>query len=156
MIKGYIDENQNTLFVCPYCGFQKHFNVSQFNGKRKNLTIKCQCGKSTEFQIEFRQSFRKTIGIPGVCIFDKTQIRCDVIIRDISLGGVGLEFVFVNKRYLAQIKIGDIIVIEFKLNHKKEKILRKRCIIRLKLDSIIGAEFTDENYSRDVGFFMMN
>lgn len=155
-IKAYVDEkNSTSLFVCPHCGFQKSFSVLPFKNKKKNLTIKCQCGESTEIQIEFRQYFRKQVGFPGVCVIDKKKIRCDIIIRDISLGGVGIEFVFVNKRHLTDIELGDIIFIEFKLDNIKEILIIKRCIIRLKLNSIVGAEFRDQKHAREIGFFMM-
>ncbi|MBF0378157.1 MAG: PilZ domain-containing protein [Desulfamplus sp.] len=158
MVKGYIDNNNESLFVCPNCGFQRKFNALPFKDKKKTLTIKCQCGQSTEMQLEFRKYFRKQVGIPGSCYIEKDsddKKKFDIIIKDISLGGVGIEFVFVNKKYISQIGVGDIIVVEFNLDEKKDKPITKRCAVRIKMNNVIGAEFVDENYSQVIGFYMM-
>ncbi|MBF0233496.1 MAG: PilZ domain-containing protein [Desulfamplus sp.] len=155
MIKGYIDDRNNTLFICPHCGFQKNFNALPFKNK-KNLAIKCKCGQSTEMKIEFRQYFRKRVGLPGTCILDKHQTRCDIIIKDISLGGVGIEFVFVHKKHINQIEVGDTIFIEFKLDDTKNNNITKKCVVRIKIDNTIGAEFIDEQHNKTIGFYMMN
>ncbi len=154
MIKGYIDEHNQALFVCPSCGFQKKFSAIQFKDKKK-ISVKCRCGQSTEMQIEFRQYFRKKVGLPGVCFIPKNKTRCDIIIKDISLGGVGIEFVFVHKKYLAEIESGDVIFVEFKLDTTKENPITKRCIVKIKMDNMIGAEFADENYAKAIGFYLM-
>lgn len=155
MIKGYIDDKDNTLFVCPSCGFQKRFNVSPFKDRKKTLTIKCQCGESNEMQLEFRQYFRKQVDIPGVCIIEKKKRKCDIIIRDISIGGIGIEFIFVNKKHLADIEQGDNISVEFQLDILQEKTINKKCIVRTKSDTTVGAEFIDYNYTKAIGFYMM-
>lgn len=154
MIKGYIDNNNNTLFLCPNCGFQKIFNALPFKDKKK-ITIKCQCGISTKMDIEFREHFRKKVEIPGVCIVEKSKKRCDIIIDDISVGGVRIKFVFINKKYIAEIEVGDTIFIEFQLDTAKEKVITKKCIVKIKLNTMIGAAFSDDNYSREIGFYMM-
>ncbi|MBF0573556.1 MAG: PilZ domain-containing protein [Desulfamplus sp.] len=156
MVIGYIDNNNESLFVCPNCGFQRRFNALPFKDKKKTLTIKCKCGQSTDIQLEFRKYFRKRLGIPGLCSIEKdNKKKFDIIIKDISLGGVGIEFIFVNKKYMAEIEIGDIIVVEFQLDYKKEKPIIKRCAVRIKMNNVIGAEFIDENYSQVIGFYMM-
>ncbi|MBF0301512.1 MAG: PilZ domain-containing protein [Desulfamplus sp.] len=105
--------------------------------------------------IEFRQHFRKKVGLPGVCLMEKNNTRCDIIIKDISLGGVGVEFIFVHKKYMAEIEVGDVIFVEFKLDNLKETIINKRCTVKIKMDNMIGAEFNDENYSKVLGFYLM-
>ncbi|MBF0228005.1 MAG: PilZ domain-containing protein [Desulfamplus sp.] len=156
MIKGYIDNNNESLFICPNCGFQRRFNALPFKDKKKTLTIKCKCGQSTDIQLEFRKYFRKKVGIPGSCSIENDNKRkFDIIIKDISLGGVGIEFVFVNKKYISEIEVGDIVVVEFKLEHKREKPIIKRCIVKIKINNVIGAEFVDENYAQVIGFYMM-
>ncbi|MBF0389264.1 MAG: PilZ domain-containing protein [Desulfamplus sp.] len=154
MIKGYIDNNNDTLFVCPNCGFQKRFSALPFKEK-KRLTIKCQCGVSTDMLIEFRQFFRKPISLPGVCLIENSQVSCDVIIKDLSLGGVSLEFVFINKKYLSDIEIGDIVYVEFQLDNAKEQIIRKKCAVKTKVGNTVGGEFLDDSFTREIRFYMM-
>ena len=153
MVKCYIDENNETLFVCPNCGLQKQFNASRFKLK-KNIKITCKCGHTENIQIEFRKFFRKKTELPGVCTIDKNRRKCDILIKDISIGGVAIQFVFINKKYLADIKEGDIVHVEFKIDNSEEKVITKKCVVRQKIDDIVGAEFADENYAKIIGSYI--
>lgn len=155
MVKAYVDEQTQTVFLCPHCGFERRFDASPFKNKKKTLTVKCKCGNSTEMEIEFRKQFRKKVELFGSCIIKKTQKKCEIIVKDLSFKGIGFEFLHIYKKYMADIEIGDLIEVDFKLDNKKEDQISKRCVVRLKLPSHIGAEFDDENFSKQLGFYLM-
>lgn len=155
MVKVYVDEQNQAVFLCPHCGFEKRFDASQFKDKKKNLTIKCKCGNTIEMEIDFRRQFRKKVELFGSCLIKKTQKRCEMIVRDLSFQGIGIELLYIYKKYMSDIDVGDIIELEFKLDNKKEDEITKRCTVRLKRNSHIGAEFNDDNFSKQLGFYLM-
>ncbi|MBF0211260.1 MAG: PilZ domain-containing protein [Desulfamplus sp.] len=156
MVKGYVDEKNQTVFICPHCGFEKRFDASPFKDKKKNITIKCKCGNSTLMEIEFRRQFRKKVELFGSCTIKKTQKRCDIIVKDLSFSGVGFELLHVYKRSMADIDVGDPIEVEFRLDDKKQELITKMCVVRLKLPNHIGAEFEDENFAKQLGFYLLS
>jgi len=155
MVKAYVDEQNQTVFLCPHCGFERKFDASPFRNKKKSLTVKCKCGHATEMEIEFRRQFRKNVELFGSCLIKKTQKRCEIIVKDLSFQGIGIELLHIYKKHMADIEIGDIIEVDFKLDNIKEEQITKRCIVRLKLPNHIGAEFQDENFSKQLGFYLM-
>ncbi|MBF0258274.1 MAG: PilZ domain-containing protein [Desulfamplus sp.] len=155
MVKSYVDEQNQTVFLCPHCGFQRRFDASPFRNKRKSLAVKCKCGNSTEIEIEFRKQFRKQVELFGTCLIKKTQKRCEMIVKDLSFQGIGIELLHIYKKHMADIDVGDIIEVDFKLDNKKQDPITKRCIVRLKLNNRIGAQFDDENFSKQLGFYLM-
>lgn len=92
--------------------------------------------------------------MPGVCTIDKNRRKCDILIKDISIGGVAIQFVFINKKYLDEIDEGDTVHVEFKIDISQDKVITKKCVVRQKLDDIVGAEFADENYAKVIGFYI--
>lgn len=78
-----------------------------------------------------------------------------MIVRDISFSGIGLELPHIYKKHIADIEVGDIIEVDFKLDNKKEDQIRKRCIVRSKRENHIGAQFDDENFSKQLGFYLI-
>ncbi len=155
MPKAYVDENNKTVFVCPACGFEKQFDASLFKNKKKNLNIKCKCGQPTSIDIEFRKHVRKEVELFGTCIIIKNGVNCDVIIRDLSLQGIGIEFLFGHRKYIKDFKYGDLIHVEFELDNNKGGFISKDCFFRLAKELRIGAEFRDDNFSKQIGFYLM-
>ncbi|MGD9732700.1 MAG: PilZ domain-containing protein [Desulfamplus sp.] len=154
MLKGYVDEHNMTVFICPDCGFEKRFDASAFKNKKKNLTIKCRCGNKTEMEIEFRKHFRKKVELFGNCLLKKNNKKCEIIIRDLSMQGVRFEFLHVCNKSMADIEIDDIIEIEFRLDTKQNDLILKRCMVRSKIDNFIGAQFQDDNFAKRLGFYL--
>lgn len=156
MVKAYVDEQNHTVFICPHCGFEKRFDASPFKNRKKVITAKCKCGNINEIEIEFRKQFRKNVELFGNCTIKKTQKLCEMIVKDLSFKGIGIELLHIYKKQMADIDVGDIIEVEFKLGGTKGELITKRCIVRLKLPNHIGAEFQDENFSKQLGFYLMS
>lgn len=86
----------------------------------------------------------------------KTKQKCNVLIKDLSLQGVGIEFMFGDKRHVRTLEIGSVIHIEFKLDDKQETNISRSCVIRAVRGLNVGAEFNDENYTKQLGFYLMD
>lgn len=153
-MKGYVDEQNNIVFVCPNCGFQKIFDASPFQNRNKNIKIRCKCGNNIEMQIEFRKHYRKQVELFGSAFIKKNQKKCDIIIRNISMQGLRFELLHIYNKYMAIIDVGDIIELEFKLDTQQAEIILKRCIVRDKNENSVGAEFQDDNFSKRLGFYL--
>lgn len=154
-IKAYVDEHDNTFFLCPHCGFKKQMNASKLKNQKKGLRIKCKCGQTVDMKVEFRRFFRKNVMLLGSCYIEKNRSTCNIIVKDISFRGIGIEFVFVNKKNMAAIAKDDILRVEFTLDNKHADLIKKKCIVRIIKKHIIGAEFLDEAYSKRLGFYLM-
>lgn len=153
-MKGYVDEHNNTVFICPDCGFEKQFNASSFQNRKKSVKIKCRCGRTTEMEIEFRQYFRKKVELFGTCLVRKNQKIYDIIVRNLSIKGINFELLHVDRKYMADIYAGDIVDLKFQLDTPQSDMISKRCIVRAKSDEYIGAEFQDDNFSKRLGFYL--
>ncbi|MBF0199932.1 MAG: PilZ domain-containing protein [Desulfamplus sp.] len=155
-IKIYADEENRGVFVCPHCGFKKEIpSLLNLKTQQNRLNVKCKCAKVINVLIEFRRFFRKDVLLNGSCIVEKSGTKCDIVIKDISLGGVALEFFFVNKKHIKQLEIGDRLMVEFALDNNNLDIVRKKCVVKNINGFLIGAEFLDEEYSSKIGFYLM-
>lgn len=155
ILKSYVDENNQTVFVCPSCGFEKRFDASPFKNRRKKLSIKCKCGQAMEMEIEFRKHMRKQVELFGTCTLHKDKKKYDIIVKDISIQGIGFEFMFSDQKYVKDLANGDLLTVEFKLDESKSETIIKKSSVCAVAELRIGAEFQDENYSKKLGFFLM-
>ena len=156
MLKVYVNEKDQAIFICPYCGFGKRFDASPLKQKQKNVKIKCKCGKPSEVHIEFRGFIRKRVKLIGVCTAGKLKKELNVLIRDLSMQGIGIEFLFGDKKQLKMLQVGSIFHIKFKLDDKQKTNITRSCVIRSINGLKVGAEFNDENYTKQLGFYLMD
>lgn len=147
-MKTYIDNNNITVFICPSCLTERHIDIT--NITKKNLNIKCSCGKITNISIEYRNYFRKNLNILGELLINANNIN----ILLINLSQKGLRFKILNKfKFFSKFNINDLITVIFVLN---EKIVIKKCKIKNKNNNAIGVEFMDENFSKEIGFYLID
>lgn len=142
-MKTYVENNQ-TVFICPHCNKEQYIDVANFN--KKTLNIKCVCKEITIINLEYRQYFRKNISIIGK--LQTKDFNTDIIILDLSIQGLKFKFAIKYK----QINLDEIITVIFTLN---EKNIIKRCKVKNKYDDYVGVQFMDDNFSRNIGFFLM-
>lgn len=154
MVKGYVDSESKTVFVCPNCGFEKHFDASPFRNRKKKISVKCKCGTPSEMTIEFRQHFRKDVELHGTCLVKKINKLCNIVIKNISRSGLRVDYFIVDRKNMSILELGDVVIVEFKLDDRKKKLISKKCAVRLKMDGWIGVEFMDNDYEQDIGFYL--
>ena len=150
----YADKNNIVLFICVSCGFEKKIDVTKFLSNK--ITIKCKCGKRYTQNIEVRQFIRKNIGVFGTVIIKKENTKHDIIIKDISQPGLGFEFAFGAQRLLKKLTPGNKLFIEFELDNAKQTIIKKNCVVASIRNSIVGVLFVDDNFAKEIGFYLMN
>lgn len=81
---------------------------------------------------------------------------CDITVIDLSKTGVGFLLASKNVDYY-QIKIGDILRIEFTLDDSKRTVVRTKITVRYASDKRVGAEFfmLDVHAAKQIGFYLI-
>ncbi|SLM31775.1 hypothetical protein MTBBW1_420040 [Desulfamplus magnetovallimortis] len=104
--------------------------------------------------IEFRKHFRKDVELHGTCVIEKTGKKCDIVVRNISRSGIRMDYFIMDRKDMKALELGNVVVVEFKLDDRKGNLITKRCAVRLKMDGWLGLEFMDDNYAKEIGFYM--
>ena len=87
--KVLVKEGDVINVTCGSCLKTKKLSVAQLREKRKReLRIKCSCGNIFCLCLEYRNHYRKPIKLLGKSINLSKREGRDIIIRDISSGGV--------------------------------------------------------------------
>jgi len=146
-MRNYVDDDHRTVFICPGCNIEQYINIKDFD--KKTLNIKCSCGKITTISLEYRRYFRKNVSILGK-VYTKT-FKNDIFIVDLSVQGIKFRLVTKSKFY-DSMNIGDIINVAFTLNGVS---IIKKCKLKNKYDEHLGVQFMNENFSRNIGFYLM-
>ena len=136
----YADETNQVSIICPKCQLEQNIDTTKFKHTPKKLEGKCQCGEPYEYTIEFRNSYRKDVNIPGNYTILGRGEKEDLIIRELSL--TGLQFETLKPHYISE---DDALEVTFKLdNHWRSEIRKLVKVIWIK-DLIIGVHFMETN-----------
>ena len=102
-------------FVCPKCKklWKKDLSAIQ-NPTQKNVVFncKCPCGHAYPVVLDRRQYPRKEMNLGGAFIHDRKQTRGIIVVKNISLGGLGFELT--NDYRIAS---GDVVLVRFNLRY---------------------------------------
>lgn len=157
--KIYTDANNKGTILCEQCGRTRILDVTNLKQSNKPLKVRCKCGYVFAIMIETRKYYRKKTELLGHYALLSSQNPVtfpedDIIVEDVSRTGIGIR----TKRKHS-LKCGDVIVVMFTLDDKKQSQIRKRAIVRNTKEYFIGAEFIDvDDYSEDnrtLGFYLM-
>jgi len=148
-------ENQAT-FICDACGHARVADVGSHAAYGKPVKVKCtcQCGHQFTVILEKRHILRKSTNCAGAFVhFDdygeKTEGRMKVV--DISRTGLKLQ---VNNDY--NLRIGDRIDVEFRLDDVHRTLIQKRVVIRNIDRGYVGTEFADKDeFNKALGTYLM-
>lgn len=149
--KFFVDGQNKATINCPKCGASKTVDVSTLKATAKQLKITCKCGLVFSGAFEFRRVYRKTVRLPGKYKDLNGPKRGDIIIKDLSIGGLGFSC---DTRH--KIKPGDYLEVTFRLDDTKKSEITLNVIVRSVKDGFIGAERTDKQmYQSALGFYLM-
>jgi DNA-directed RNA polymerase subunit RPC12/RpoP len=150
MKKIFVDDANQATIVCPKCGFEKNIDVTDFKNTQKKLKVKCKCGETHPFIIEFRRRYRKDVSLPGEYINQGKGEQGEIIIRELSMSGIRFESLRPHK-----ISTNDTLDVTFNLdNPMRSKIRRVFKAIWVR-DRMIGANCSDPRlYEKDLGFYL--
>ena len=150
---------------CPNCNKAKVLPTTKLSGK-DILKAKCSCKSVFPLRLEFRGKYRKETGLDGffVKLFKKDNwgkiisqstptnsppVNCKI--KNISTNGVGLE-----TSEKPNVKIGDLLKVEFTLDTSASPVIRKKVIVRGLKDNYIGCEFCDDEINESkIGSYVL-
>jgi len=155
--KVYITNTNMATFICPQCKKNLTVDVSKYAKIDQTVKVKskCSCGNSWISVLEKRKQYRKGANLKGIykyIVDGKEADRGKMTIMDISAGGVKLKL-DVDRN----LKTGNLLELEFKLDDSKQTLMRKTVIIRNASSPYYGAAFNDSAAIDPVmGFYLMS
>lgn len=153
--KYYIGKNDKITIRCLACKKNRTIAVADLKLKQHSFKVVCPCSHTFFIHLEFRQSFRKKMGVEGSYRKRSESIEQEksCLIRDISLGGLGITIT--ND---TAFQIEDELIVTFKLGAFQQS--RINAIVRVRhIDSKmnIGGAFvgsTPDNRLEIVTLFL--
>lgn len=145
--KVYINEQDEGFVQCPQCGSIREIrNVSKITDFGKVSRAECRCGFTFKIVFERRKFYRMIVSIPGTCYKPSQSMeKKRIVIEDISLAG--LRF---RASDLQDIKINDILTIEYFPEDEGETLIRKEVIVRNINNLSVGAAFYDKKENKRI------
>jgi hypothetical protein len=152
--KVVVKEGDIAIITCPFCRKTKKMSVAQYKetGKRE-LNIKCSCDKTFCICLEYRRHYRKPAKLLGRSInLSKHREKQDVIIMNISLGGIG--FCSFKKHRTQK---DDLLQVLFNLNDVHQTHIDEHLTVRFATNDYIGCEFNStEKFKTSLGFYLIS
>jgi len=146
-------DNTATL-VCPSCNAVKNFSAAKYRNMRHRLTVRCHCKTSFPVLLNFRRNFRKPTNLPGTYEIISARGCGGGVIQVNNLSRDGAGFTVSG---LHRIEPGQVVMIEFHLNDKKQTVLKKEVLVRSVQQNVIGCEFKNSaELDKNLGFFLQN
>jgi hypothetical protein len=146
----YVDDSNQATIICTACGFTKKIDATKFRNTQKRVKAKCKCNETFPLTIEFRKHYRKKVKLSGEYIIQKNGKKGEIIIRDLSMGGIQFETLILH-----QISIDDTLEVKFKLDNSLKSEICKIVKVKWVRDLIIGAQYIDTNlYKKELGFYL--
>jgi hypothetical protein len=155
--KVYITNTNMATFICPQCKKTLTVDVGKYAQIEQTVKVKskCSCGNSWISILEKRKQYRKGVNLKGIykhIVDGKEMDRGKMTITDISAGGVKLKL-DVDRN----IKTGQLLKLEFKLDDNKQTLMQKTVEIRNANNPYYGAAFKDADaYDPVMGFYLMS
>jgi hypothetical protein len=150
LLTFYPDKNNNAVISCPHCNFTKKVNAMQYRNSGKSLRVKCRCGDIFVCTIDFRKHYRKKVNLAGVYTVLANQRTGDMLVEDISMGGLGF-----NNMTPHDLKNGDILEVKFRLDDRNLTELKRKVKVMLLKGHFIGTEFMEKNrFDKELGFYL--
>jgi len=151
--KVLVREGDDAIITCPLCRKTKKLSVALYREKKKrDLRIKCSCAEIFRVCLEYRKHPRKPVKLLAQSInLSKHRERQDVIIRNISLGGIGFS-PFQKHRN----RINDLLQVLFSLDDCHNTFINAKVSVRAANRDYVGCEFNDIRYfAGPLGFYLL-
>lgn len=135
---------------CIHC---KRVNVLDLSDVSESVTaiqVNCECGEQYPVRLECRQTYRKRVSLDDF-YFDKEGVKKEMVVRDISLGGIGF-----HTREPHRFKPRDYIDVLFHLDDSKGTRIDRRVMVRNVRGRFIGCAFAEHRErDKELGFYLM-
>jgi hypothetical protein len=150
-IKFFVDSQNKAAIRCPKCGASRTVDTATLKDAAKQIKITCKCGMVFKGVIEFRRRYRKAVRLPGKYKDLNGPKRGAVVIKDLSMGGIGFTCDPTHK-----LEPGDHLEVVFQLDDAQKSEIRLLVTVRSVKGDFVGAERTDkQGYQGALGFYLM-
>ena len=150
LLTFYPDKDNTAVISCPYCDFMKKIDALKYRDSGKILKVRCKCGKIFSCTIDFRKFYRKKVNLAGEYIVFKNQRKGDMLVEDISMGGVGF-----NNMTPHNIEKGDMLEVKFRLDDNNRTELKRKVEVMIVKGHFVGTEFAEKNrFDKELGFYL--
>lgn len=147
----YPDPQGIVTITCPKCSLSRRVESKSIKKANEVLSVRCRCGDVFRVRVEFRKFYRKAVKLDGVCRNLRTGRMGQIMISDLSLGGVGFR-----TRGRNDLRPGDNLEVIFNLDDRKNSKLSLYVEVKQIRDPFVGAEIKQESRgNRDLGFYLM-
>ena len=143
----FLNPDNIAHFFCPKCKKLWKKDLSAIQNPTQNVVFncKCPCGHAYPVVLDRRQYPRKETNLGGAFIHDRKKIRGIIVVKNISLGGLGFEL---TRDYV--IATGDVVLVRFNLDDPFGTLVAKEALIRKIKGSYVGAEFLERIWEHDL------
>lgn len=146
-----VDSRDQAAIACPRCQFVKQVDAPRITSADNRIKVRCRCGHVFRCRLNFRRHFRKPVRLAGEYVNLKTGKRGDMLIEDLSMGGVGF-----TRFSPAPVGEGDPVEVRFRLSLKSGKEIAKRARARFVKGEFVGVEFNETYlHGKDLRAFLM-
>ena len=150
MTKFYVNDTNQTMIVCPKCGFGKMIDTTKFKETKKQLKANCKCGEVFKFTLEFRKHYRKDVKLSGEYTVKQSGERGEIMVQNLSLGGI--QFASFRPH---QILTDDTIELKFNLDNPARTEIRRSAKVMWVKDRDVGARYIEpKSFERDLSFYL--
>lgn len=152
VITVYTLKSSAAVIICPYCGQKEKVAIACLERKSNQLELTCACRSTYKVTLEFRESFRKEVGITGRYSTSEADVHRpsgSLLVKNISACGVGISFHDGHS-----FKAGDNFSVEFTLDGG-ETTVKKTVVVRFVRDQYCGCEFVEKQlYRSEIKLFL--
>ena len=155
-VKAFIDSEGKAVIKCPECHHARVVDVANYSKLESavRFKVKCPCKHAYRVILERREYFRKPVKLKGLCLIRNGVIRVDINVHDLSRKGVKIELLKETN-----LKVGDKVTLEFRLDDEKKTLIRKDAVVRSIVGQFVGMEFFSIDphnvYDKALGFYLM-
>ncbi len=149
--KIFVSDDSTATILCPSCSKYSRINVDRFRNDKSVINIKCTCQLVFKVRLEFRKNYRKEVHLPGEYISRKDARRMRVIVKNISMRGVGFDTLEDHNLVLE-----DVLKLKFRLDDKCQTEINRDVAVRFLKGRYVGTEFPSPSQEdKDLGFYLM-
>jgi len=160
--KSYIGDDGRATIRCDQCGRKKAIDAIKFQAFNKQLMVKCACSYAFSVSFEWRKSYRKDVLLSGEYLKNGGEERRgsdtsgedmhygNMALENLALGGVAFR---TNQSH--DLKVGDIIQVEFRLDDPQKSLISRNVIVKRVDGRLVRAEFCDSRPDKALAFYLM-
>ena len=141
-VTSRVNNNGECTISCPACRREKKTSVDGVAYGQHSLRVRCACTTIFKVQLDFRRHPRQPVNLKGryETFHQHHPSKGAMRVTDISQGGLRCYVGGGNR-----LQTGYVLVLDFRLNDKRNNPVQSRAVVRSVRSNIIGCEFFDQD-----------